>query len=140
MNRPKEIDMRGRRWAGFWAARKAKRWAGLMFRTCWLGPACCLGLAFCLGLSQGRADDRGLAEPLMARLEDRRFSERQAAFLQLCDPALDIDGWLDEQIGSDDAVHSALCRSLKPPTERQSPAFSASTSSPLPLSTRRNSA
>ncbi len=58
-------------------------------------------------------DDRLLAAPLVAQLESRRYSERQAAFFKLCDPQLDIDAWLEEQTKSGDGQRASLCRWLQ---------------------------
>jgi tetratricopeptide (TPR) repeat protein len=54
------------------------------------------------------ADEREIARSLLDQLDDRRFSERKAAFLKLCDPKWEIDGWLDEQSRSTDPNRAAL--------------------------------
>jgi hypothetical protein len=63
----------------------------------------------CFGdVSHAIADERDIAKSLLDQLDDRRFSERKAAFLKLCDPKWEIDGWLDEQSRSNDPNRAAL--------------------------------
>lgn len=57
-----------------------------------------------------RADEGEIARSLLQQLDNRQFSERQAAFVKLCDPHWEIDTWLEEQVQSSDPNRAALCQ------------------------------
>lgn len=59
------------------------------------------------------ADEREVARSLLEQLDDRRFSERNAAFLKLVDPRWDIDAWLDEQSRSSDPNRAASAQWIR---------------------------
>ena len=59
------------------------------------------------------SDDRTVAEALLRQLEGSRYSERQAAFMKLSDPSLDIESWLDEQSAGNDPQRVAICKWLR---------------------------
>ena len=59
------------------------------------------------------ADEREVARSLLDQLDDRRFAERKAAFLKLCDPQWDIDGWLDQQSRDSNPNRAALIQWLR---------------------------
>jgi len=59
------------------------------------------------------SDDRTVAEVLLRQLEGSRYSERQAAFMKLSDPSLDIESWLDEQSAGNDPQRVAICKWLR---------------------------
>ncbi|MFN7730706.1 MAG: hypothetical protein ACK5OB_02310 [Pirellula sp.] len=69
-------------------------------------------VVFALGdcaTSRALADDAEVAAALLEQLDAKRFTERQQAFLKLCNTEFDIDGWLESQSTSPDANRAALC-------------------------------
>lgn len=63
--------------------------------------------------SVARADDSAIASAMLDQLVGSRYTERQAAFMKLCDRNLDIDAWLDEQAKSSEPQRAAISIWLK---------------------------
>jgi tetratricopeptide (TPR) repeat protein len=80
---------------------KSLRWVGVV------------AILFVVLAVRGYADEREVARSLLDQLDDRRFSERNAAFLKLCDPRWDIDRWLEEQSRVSDPNRASLLQWIR---------------------------
>lgn len=81
-----------------------RKWVGLAGSTAILVSVIAVGSC---------ADEREVARSLVQQLDDPRFSERKEAFLRLCDPRWDIDGWLEEQSKGSDPNRAALVQWIR---------------------------
>ncbi|MFO0011413.1 MAG: hypothetical protein ACK553_01600 [Planctomycetota bacterium] len=79
----------------------------------WLWCASSIAILCTVVSVRSIADERDIARSLLDQLDDRRFSERKAAFLKLCDPHWDIDAWLDEQASVSDPNRSTLAQWIR---------------------------
>ncbi len=76
----------------------------------WLSSFPILTIPLAIGVA---ADEREVARSLLEQLDDRRFTERKAAFLKLVDPRWEIDAWLEEQSRSSDPNRAASAQWIR---------------------------